>query len=156
MENATKALMMAAGVLLGICILSVAAFLFSSMGQFSAETEAKKQDQQIAEFNSRFTKYQDAKDVTIYDIISLANFAKENNQFYELTAQDFEENAESAATHYIRVQLDTKNLETLKDEEIIDYLKSEENTQNIVYTCKDVKLSKITKRVYMISFKKTV
>ena len=89
MENASKALIMAGGVLIGVLILSLAAYLFIDFGSTSAEINKKNEAKQIAEFNSKFTSYEEFKDkdgnwqITIYDIITLAGYAKENNKYYE-------------------------------------------------------------------------
>lgn len=89
MENASKALIMAGGVLIGILILSLAAYLFVDLGSTSAEITAQNARKQITEFNSKFTAYEEYKDkegnwqITIYDIISIAAYAKENNEYYK-------------------------------------------------------------------------
>ena len=94
MENASKALIMAGGVLIGILILSLATYLFVDLGSTSAEIHAKNAEQQITEFNSKFTAYEGYYEldetngkknwkITIYDIITLAGYAKENNKYYE-------------------------------------------------------------------------
>ena len=68
MENASKALLMAAGVLIGVLILSLAIYLFVSFGQTSAEINEKNRKQQIVQFNSQYTVYLGRDDITIYDI----------------------------------------------------------------------------------------
>lgn len=93
MENASKALIMAGGVLIGILILSLAAYLFVDLGSTSTEINAKNAQKQITEFNSKFTSYEGYYTVdehgnkiwqiTIYDIITLVGYAKENNKYYE-------------------------------------------------------------------------
>lgn len=93
MENASKALIMAGGVLIGILILSLAAYLFADLGSTSAEITAQNAQKQITEFNSKFTSYEGyyTEDehnnkmwqITIYDIITLVGYAKENNKYYE-------------------------------------------------------------------------
>lgn len=93
MENASKALLMAGGVLIGVLIISLAVFLFADFGSTSAEINAKNAQQQITSFNSKFTAYQGYYDgegwkITIYDIVSLAAFAKENNDYYEASLGD--------------------------------------------------------------------
>lgn len=89
MENASKALVMAGGVLVGILILSLAVYLFVDFGTTSAQINEQNAQQQIVEFNSKFTSYQGYRDnsgkwqITIYDIITLAGYANENNKYYE-------------------------------------------------------------------------
>ena len=89
MENASKALIMAGGVLIGVLILSLMAYLFVDFGSTSAEIHKQNEEKQIIEFNSKFTAYEGYKDkngnwqITIYDIVTLAGYAKENNKYYE-------------------------------------------------------------------------
>lgn len=83
MENASKALIMAAGVLIGILILSLAVYLFLNFGTASAELHQQIAENQINQFNSQFTSYVGKEGVTIYDVISVANLATENNINYD-------------------------------------------------------------------------
>ena len=58
MENASKALIMAGGVLIGVLIISLAVYLFVSFGQTSAEINSQNAQKQISQFNSQFTSYE--------------------------------------------------------------------------------------------------
>ena len=93
MENASKALIMAAEILLGVMIVSVAVYFFRNTASFSESNYKKIDDAQIAQFNEQFLKYSGRKTVriggadrqvpivsTIHDIASLANFARKNNE----------------------------------------------------------------------------
>lgn len=82
MENASKALLMAAGVLMGILVLSLAVFLFANFGSTSSQIRSDITSNQLTQFNTQFTIYDGRDDITIYDIISVANLAKENNNNY--------------------------------------------------------------------------
>ena len=66
MENASKALLMAGGVLLGILILSLGVYLFTSFGGTSSRIHDNIEENQIAQFNSQFTKYVGNENVTIH------------------------------------------------------------------------------------------
>lgn len=94
MENASKALIMAGGILIGLLIISLAVYLFVDFGKTAADINDQNADQQIVEFNSRFTQYESYKDdagnwkTTIYDIISLAGYAKENNEYYKESSDE--------------------------------------------------------------------
>ena len=79
MENASKALLMAAGVLIGLMVLSLGVYLFMSFGAESQEIYAEIENKQLNKYNAQFNVYSERKDITIYEIISLANLAKENN-----------------------------------------------------------------------------
>ena len=78
MENASKALIMAATILIGVAILSLGVYLFTYFGNYAKGVEDENRANQIAQFNSQFLSYQ-GKDLTIYDVITLANMAKDYN-----------------------------------------------------------------------------
>lgn len=84
MENASKALIMAAGILIGILILSLAVYLFASFGANSKEIYDRIEQNQLTQYNAQYNVFLDRKDITIYEIISVANLAAENNKKYEL------------------------------------------------------------------------
>lgn len=86
MENATKAILMAAGVLIGVMILSLAAYLFVSFGGTAQTIQDRIDMGYMSQFNNKFLAYQaknttnDSKNpCTIYDIISVVNLANEFN-----------------------------------------------------------------------------
>lgn len=83
MENASKALIMAAGVLIGILILSLAVFLFADFSATSKGIYSQIEESQLTQYNAQYTIYSGRDDVTIYEIISLANLAKDNNEYYK-------------------------------------------------------------------------
>lgn len=85
MENASKALLMAAGVLIGVLILSLAVYLFANFGTASAEIHKQKDMNEINKFNTQFTSYE-GKECTIHDIVSVADLAINNNTNYSLTS----------------------------------------------------------------------
>ncbi len=82
MENASKALLMAAGVLMGMMILSLAVYLFVSFGGTSGQIHENIERNQLSQFNSQFTSYEGKENVTIHNIVSMANLATQNNQNY--------------------------------------------------------------------------
>lgn len=135
MENASNALLMAGGILIGVLILSLTVYLFMDFSSTSAEITAKKNEQKIMQFNSRFTSYIDKKDTTIYDIISLAKYAKKNNKYY-----GYEQKEDSNNINYIAVNTTIKNLEQKEDDEldamIVDMLENDE--PQVKYTVKSI------------------
>ena len=83
MENASKALIMAGGILVGVLVLSLMVYLFADFGSTSAQINAQNKQNQLSQFNSKFTAYEDKEGLTIYDVITVAGYAKENNKYYE-------------------------------------------------------------------------
>ena len=84
MENASKALIMAGGVLIGVLIISLAVYLFVSFGQTSAEINSENSQKQLSQFNAKFTSYEGRNDITIYEILTVASYANENNEYIKM------------------------------------------------------------------------
>ena len=125
MENASKALIMAAGVLIGIMILSLAVYLFATFGATSAEAHRQNEQNRINQFNTQFTSYEGKSDITIYDVITLANLAKNSNEYYGLTSS-------TDSNYYITVNANLQSgfkagLEKYTDEQFQQLIISEMN-----------------------------
>lgn len=160
MENASKALLMAAGVLIGVAILSLAVYLFVSFGSASADIHEQNDANRINEFNTQFTSYVGKEDITIYDVITVANLATENNIKYE-----YKERRANGKDSYISVYLNekkdiAKGSNTPSSERATFYngiietdIKNiNSNSEGLPkYTC-DVKISNTTGLVYIITF----
>lgn len=141
MENASKALIMAAEVLIGVMIISIGVYLFNVFGQYSADNTKRIEDTQISEFNNQFLKFYGSRTndegkvepikCTIHDIVSLANLAKENNKNYGLEKEDNK-------TRYIRIDIkNNRNLEKKSNEDLVNLIKenslmSDGKTLNII------------------------
>ena len=138
MENASKALLMAASVLVGVMILSLGVYLFSTYAEYSSEAYKKMEDTQIDKFNAQFLKYYgiDSSEssagqrikCTAHDIITLVNLAQQNNKYYEIESLSrYDE-----TTSYIQVDLGTayRNLEKWDNERKIEFIKNNAITLN--------------------------
>ncbi len=80
MENATKALLIAGGVLIAILIITLFRSVLQSTNKVSKQYNGAISSEQITTFNSNFTKYL-GKDLTIHDVITICNFAQQNNTY---------------------------------------------------------------------------
>lgn len=112
MENASKALLMAASVLIGVVIMSLAVYLFTYFSGSVNEMNGQLEDSQVQQFNNQFTSYEaKGKNLTIYDVITVTNLAKENNTYYQL---------ESAGENnfYITVTLNNISIETKSEKDL--------------------------------------
>lgn len=106
MENASKALLMAAGVLIGMLIISLGVYLFINFGTSSSQIHANIETNQLNQFNSQFTSYVGKKNVTIHDVISMANLATQNNKEYKFARKDAD-----GKDNYIDVFLNGQSIE---------------------------------------------
>ena len=85
MENASKALIMAAGILIGVLLLALMVTLFASASDTFSSYEQTKKSEAIQQFNVNFTKFL-GQDLTIHQVVTICNFAKkENNKIQEVT-----------------------------------------------------------------------
>lgn len=73
MENASKALLMAGGILISLIIIGVLLLMFNQLGAFQKAQSSSEKDAQLAIFNQEFAKYADETSLKGVDIISLAN-----------------------------------------------------------------------------------
>lgn len=82
MENASKALLIAGGVLLAVLVLSLFGLLLSNISSNQMAQEKIKQAEQLKEFNQQWEAYNKK---TLYgtDIITVMNKAIENNNNLE-------------------------------------------------------------------------
>lgn len=168
MENASKALFMAAGILFGMMIIAVGVFLFNLHGQYSSRMYKQMEDTEIAKFNAQFTKYygsnknnegDEAEPIlcTIHDIITVVNIAQQNNINYNVTDMEQYDKNENYVQVNVKVNKSwKKNLEKLDNNEKIDFIKKYSTTNSgkdvKYYKCTKVYVSSVTKKVYFIKF----
>ena len=164
MENASKALLMSAGILVGIGVLSLAVYLFGSFSSSTAEMEKQMELDAINNFNSKFLAYDGKDTLTIYDVYTVANLAEESNKNYQVYGEGLQ-----PASFYIAVFLDndTGQLKGLEDNTSTKLKKEEFTTDKYMvevtengqwfkrlkkYTC-EVKINENTGRVNKVIFK---
>lgn len=97
MENASKALIMAAGVLIGIIIISMGVYLFGKAAAIPKEYSSKLEKDRLAAFNEKFEVY-NREDVSAQDIVTVVNLAVQNNRQYDITEIDY----------YVKIYLGTR------------------------------------------------
>ncbi len=76
MENASKALIIAGGVLIAMLIISIAVYLFTTYASLGETYDQKLSATEIQKFNANFTKFDGRENIIIQEIVSLVNFAK--------------------------------------------------------------------------------
>lgn len=164
MENATKALFMAAGVLIGMIILSLGVYLYMSIGSYVKTSQEEINMQSISKFNTQFYNYVTEENLSysFQDVISIANVAYENNAQKEL----LDEKGASEGTDYVEVLIfgvvePSSGIETSKihlekivgdSKKLADWL-SVNYSANYKCSSNDITLNS-AKRVNRIVFKK--
>lgn len=155
MENASNALMIAGGVLIGVLLVSVIVVAFYGASNLAKSYDTNISEMSVQAFNENFEQYQNV-DVDIHDIISLAHFAKDYNVKNDLSKTD---------SIYIKVKCESNSgkkieLEEETDSDLLKFLedntfKDNENFETTQkYKCKEIKYNKDTKIVTEITFEK--
>ena len=107
MENASKALIMSGSILIGVLLVALMVYLFTSASAMRKSYSTNISNTRMNEFNTKYTKYLVTKEeyeeygnyVTIRDIITLANNAEEFNEGLDEDSNDFI----SICVNYIRI-----------------------------------------------------
>ena len=110
MENASKALIMAGGMLLAILIVSLLVYAWSLFSKYQSSQDDLTDIEDTAKFNEQFTNYQ-RDNVKGYDILSLANKVTDYN--YRKSKSD-RTNDENYVPITIVINLTDDNLKSLR------------------------------------------
>ena len=78
MENASKALLMAGGILIALMIIGALVLLGNSIFEYQNNQKISERQSQIAEFNNQFEPYNE-NNLTLMDLKSIYNKIKDNN-----------------------------------------------------------------------------
>ena len=99
MENASKALIMAGSILIGVLLVALMVYFFTSASGVRRSYSQHINNTRMTEFNTKFTKYAIGAGqyinsggtdyATIHDIITLANYAEEFNEGLDDDSYDF-------------------------------------------------------------------
>lgn len=84
MENASKALLMAAGVLIAILALTLFTYIFQTMGDNASNIYDMLNQSEIDQFNQQFFNFENkvatgTLQLTMQDVITIVHLAKNNN-----------------------------------------------------------------------------
>ena len=142
MENSSKALLIAGGVLIAVLILSLFVYLYMQMHNFSSEYNSNIDSQKIQAFNTQFAVYNGRDDLTAQDIVTVASMAREYN----------ENNNDKIV---IKVG-STYTIENLIGDNKFDFIVSNQKNSTtgeiVTFTCDEIKYSQSTGKIIYIHF----
>ncbi len=130
MENASKALIIAAEVLFGVLLVTVGLFIFRAMGDFSDTVEDNIEQTVIRQFNAQYEEYLFKHDkLTAQDVVTLGNLAKNYNDY----------RGEIAITVKVNnVESKFVNAHALTDKDIYEFINQYSVKNEIYFTCKTI------------------
>lgn len=135
MENASKALLMAGGVLIAILIISSFMLFFTDLSNYeNSQTDARMQEQ-VVKFNNSYTAY-DRSGITLNEIKSLYNKIESNNE----RAGEGETNYYTIKSNIKDLCLKPENNEDKIDITIVNFKELDERLKNNKYNFKCEKI----------------
>ena len=169
MENATKALLIAAGVLIGIMVISLGVSLYVSLGSYVDSTKEQLELNEISKFNTQFLKYNNtildesgnevpSFTLRIQEVVTAANIAYENNKnLGDINGEANENNLYVAVNVKYNGSQQLNNIQRTinsQDTNVWNSSKLLSSDSGHQYTCytANIKISNITGRVYEINF----
>lgn len=129
MENATKALLIAGGILIAIIILTIGITLYSLYSNQAKEYNETITTTEIQKFNSKFEVYVGRTDITAQEIVSAVNLAKEYDNSVKIE---------------IKNKLNVSETYATPEEFVKKFLDSKFSCQNPVYNSETGKITQIT------------
>lgn len=128
MENASKALLMAGGILLGVLILSGLVLMWTKISELQASQSEATKEEQIIKFNQEFETYVSEEEISGVDLISLLNKIESYNKKKDEVFKD------KLQYELIKVSVDLSNVQstdkTDPTKQKVDWLASNTNGVN--------------------------
>ena len=152
MENATKALIIAGGMLIAMLITGLLVWGFGQIRSVQQEQADQDVIQEITDFNERFEAY-NRTTVRGYQMISLANLVYDTNARY--TDED--------GYNPVTIIVDGLSAEEATDENLVTYIQTyydvmtsdQKNAlKQLVFECTDVEYDPQNSRVLSMSFRR--
>lgn len=152
MENATKALIIAGGMLIAMLIVGLLVWGFGQIRSLQQEQADQKTIQEIIDFNERFEAY-NRTTVRGYQMISLANLVYDTNSRY----------TETDGYNPVTITVDGLSSEDATDEDLVTYIQTYYDSMNsdqknalkqLVFECTDVEYDPQNSRVLSMSFRR--
>lgn len=106
MENASKALIIAGEMLIAILVIGLLVYINILFGKFSSNMNKQMSESQIYEFNNKFYVYSGRYNITVTEIASMINLAKQTNDANQL------DRTNTNSPYYIDVKIDKKSFFT--------------------------------------------
>ena len=110
MENASKALLAAGGVLIAVIIITLIVNIFQNAGKGTNRYNQSIKTDEITIFNSNFTKYL-GRNLTIHEVVTICNFAKQNKvRKVQVENEKTEQHIQADNSQIVVIEKDGKKL----------------------------------------------
>ncbi len=140
MENASKALLIAGGMLITILILSLMTYIFSNIARNANSVYKDLDETSISEFNQVFLNF-DGKGTTTdedalktQDVITIVNYARNNNKYNKMPV-------------VVKVLVDEEDWTNKSEQDLNEILKKDINNTPKKYKCTEIKINEKSRLV---------
>lgn len=136
MENATQALLIAAGIFFGILVLSLFVYMFGNASNLQGSMKKNEEMERLAEWNEEWEAYNKrilygAEVLTVFNKAEQNNIDNGNNPLYVVNVKVIDENGNKVT-------------------DIRDYMQSRKTS---IFECQEMKRNDETGRIQTIVFK---
>ena len=149
MENASKALLMAAGILIAIILISLLVAMYKGVSLFQRQQVSQEDAARIEEFNSFYTKYS-GRYVYGTEVITVINQTVNNNYEINVEVKINSYSYDSTTTNLIKTK-DSNIIDDSNREIALNYLNSS-NLRNRDFKCTGITYDTTTGKVNSIKF----
>lgn len=129
MENASKALLMAGGILIAIIIISLLLIMFNQIGNYQKSQNNDSKEAQLAAFNRDFERYTE-DEIKGVDIISLINKVHDYNTKQEAVISGTSTTTSTYIDYNIKIELTVSGLYAFNDK----YAYANDSSKNQLFT----------------------
>ena len=152
MENATKALIIAGGILIAMLIVGLLTWGYTQLRLLRQTNVEEEERQQIVEFNERFEAY-NKKVVRGYQMISLANLVYDTNSRY----------TEEVGYTPVTIIVDGLSDQNATGEDLVNYIQTYYDTMSsnqknalkqLYFECTGVEYDNRNSRVVKMTFRR--
>lgn len=110
MENASKALLMAGGILIALLVIGALLLMFNQISTYQQSETSNEKNTQLAKFNMDFERYLDDSGISGADIVTLANKIVDYNNKENTT-----HNVANSVDYSIKMSLTVSNMESFRN-----------------------------------------
>ena len=152
MENATKALIIAGGMLIAMLIVGLLTWGYTQIRSLQQENVTEEERQQVVEFNERFEAY-NKKVVRGYQMISLSNLVYDTNTRY----------TEEVGYTPVTIIVDGLSDQNATGEDLVNYIQTYYDTMSsnqknalkqLYFECTGVEYDNRNSRVVKMTFRR--
>lgn len=109
MDNASKALIMAGGVLIGLLIISALVLMFSNLSAYQTTNIESTRDSQIVEFNNKYESY-NKKNLRGSELYSLLNMVVDYNRRQTTAGTGWADKGQSVAFEPMKIKFNINDV----------------------------------------------